>query len=600
MAPESANWRFDPRRCTGIAGRALICLVLWSAAPAWAAEASDAGPAPETFDSASCSSCHAALLDKKVKHALFDSSGCESCHAPKPGGGKCKSEISGGWKLTADDPALCAQCHDMKSKTAMHPAIDSGGCGACHDPHASDNPAHLKQPVTELCYGCHDRKDDKKEVHTALKKGDCIGCHNPHSGEADPLLAKPREQLCFKCHKPEVLLAGASHHAPAVEGQCLACHEPHSSNFKKQTRADGNELCLKCHDAKAKPGPNVPGPALRIDLDKPTSHPALDAAGCQGCHKPHASEQPRLQQKPTAELCYDCHDRKDDQHYVHGAVKLGDCGVCHSPHTTDTKTLLRQDTPAQLCFQCHQDDVTGRESVHKPVRDGNCTACHGPHGAKNPNNLTAGQGKQACYACHKPKDDVKVKHKALERYGCAACHDPHGTANKFQLIKPTNELCQSCHQDKKDGMHVMTFGGSAHKVSGGVDPRRLDRDFSCASCHNPHGSDNPKLFYFGASGTEMCDGCHGDRMGGHPELKDIHNAKRPLTWKPPEPGGSLLPGPDGGAPPALSVPPTHWSLVPPPDAGPPPRGALDTDGGLPSATSPSTGAAPTASLEVVP
>ncbi len=31
----------------------------------------------------------------------------------------------------------------------------------------------------------------------------------------------------------------------------------------------------------------------------------------------------------------------------------------------------------------------------------------------------------------------------------------------------------------------------------------MGRPFSCASCHNPHGSDNPDFFYFGSTAMEL-------------------------------------------------------------------------------------------------
>ena len=137
--------------------------------------------------------------------------------------------------------------------------------------------------------------------------------------------------------------------------------------------------------------------------------------------------------------------------------------------------------------------------------------------------ITGGTGKAVCYSCHQtPVDSGKVKHAALERYGCVGCHDPHGTANRFLLARKTNDLCITCHEAQKDGKHVTSLVPRGHAVGGNLnDPRKPDRPFSCASCHNPHGSDNPRFFYFGATAMESCDLCHGDKTGRHPELKNI-------------------------------------------------------------------------------
>jgi predicted CXXCH cytochrome family protein len=94
-----------------------------------------------------------------------------------------------------------------------------------------------------------------------------------------------------------------------------------------------------------------------------------------------------------------------------------------------------------------------------------------------------------------------------------------------------NEVCGACHAAQKDGRHVTPIVAAGHPVGGELnDPRRPGRDFSCASCHDPHGSDNPRLFYLGATAMESCDGCHGDKSGKRPELKNIiSRAKRPAS-----------------------------------------------------------------------
>ena len=103
---------------------------------------------------------------------------------------------------------------------------------------------------------------------------------------------------------------------------------------------------------------------------------------------------------------------------------------------------------------------------------------------------------------------MKRPHAALARYGCTACHDPHGAPEEGLLLKPVNTLCVSCHAEQKDGTHVTALVPKGHKVAGGRDQHKRGRDFNCVSCHNPHGTDNPKLFYYGTSGKDMCTYCH--------------------------------------------------------------------------------------------
>ena len=263
-------------------------------------------------------------------------------------------------------------------------------------------------------------------------------------------------------------------------------------------------------------------------------HAALKRVDCLGCHDGgHSSDSPKFLKKAPVDLCYGCHERKDKAKFPHSAVILGDCVVCHDPHSSDQPKLVAKATTQETCFQCHADDLTGRKVIHAAAAKG-CDQCHEPHGSANRFGLKAVEGRQGCYKCHKPVDAGKVKHAALERYECTGCHDPHGTGNGALLGLKVNALCTSCHPGQKDGTHVTPVVATGHVIGGALnDPRREGRAFSCASCHNPHGSDNPKLFYYGTSAMQSCDGCHGDKSGGHPEQKNlISRAKRGTTGNP--------------------------------------------------------------------
>jgi predicted CXXCH cytochrome family protein len=439
----------------------------------------------------------------------------------------------------------------------VHGALQKHDCQACHRAAApgekgkcrSKTAQHwtLVRTEPELCYGCHARKDESKSVHTAVRQGSCLSCHEAHASNNPGLLTEPRDKVCFTCHEPEPLFTKPVKHAAVAEGLCLNCHDAHGGNLPNAIKAEsGTAFCLKCHDAKVPPGKGMPGPAYRVDLSKPVVHAALKRTDCLGCHDGgHSGENKKLLKKNVVDLCYGCHERKDKTKFPHSAVVLGDCAVCHDPHSSDQPKLLAKPTIQENCFLCHQDDVTNRKVVHAPVAKG-CDKCHDAHGGMSRNALKIGEGKQGCYKCHKPVDGGRVKHAALERYGCTGCHDPHGTANGALLAKRVNVLCSGCHPDQKDGRHVTSIVAKGHPVGGNLnDPRRPGRDFTCASCHNPHGSDNPRLFYFGTNAMDSCDGCHGDKSGKRPELQNvISRAKRPTRA---EPTGAAGGGGAGGA-----------------------------------------------------
>lgn len=453
-------------------------------------------------------------LSRKRVHNPVRTGDCQDCHV-QTHSSKARA------LLKANPVEVCTKCHDTSGTARQHPVIDQKGCTACHDAHSSDTPSLLVAwPQDQLCYSCHPRKDQRAISHAPVAAGECLTCHDPHSGEAQPLLIEKESALCFGCHPKEEVLHGPELHTPVAEEGCSGCHDPHGGDAPKNLRVTGKAQCLSCHDSKVATGKGVFS-ARSIDTTKRFVHEPFAKDDCQKCHESgHGAKYAKHLRAAPGELCYSCHNRKDDQRFTHGAVTLGDCAVCHSAHSADNPSLLTEPSSSKLCFRCHQDDLTGRAFIHKPAGEGKCGECHDPHGSKYRFNLVASEKNELCERCHAPRAEVKVKHKPLERYGCGACHDPHGTGNPSQLIKPVNELCIGCHERYPDGLHATSMVSGGHVVSGKSDPRRQGRAFTCASCHDPHGSDNDQLFYFG-QGLVMCDGCHGDRTGRNKELKDI-------------------------------------------------------------------------------
>ncbi len=170
----------------------------------------------------------------------------------------------------------------------------------------------------------------------------------------------------------------------------------------------------------------------------------------------------------AASTCYSCHKALTSFPFVHGPSAVWSCLSCHEPQTEPVYSVKKPDT--KVCFGCHierKEEWYGKKYFHGPFTIGNCIICHSPHASENP----------------------------------------------FNLHKPTWDLCTNCHVNEGSGRHIVeaVFGAYFHPTRGKPDPLRKGMELSCASCHNPHASDAPKLWRLNVgSGFELCRKCHTD------------------------------------------------------------------------------------------
>lgn len=141
------------------------------------------------------------------------------------------------------------------------------------------------------------------------------------------------------------------------------------------------------------------------------------------------------------------------------------------------------------CVDCHDDIITDKAVPHQPAVE-NCTNCHKKHPGAVPGEETP---------------------------------DP---ANPLRLKKLGNALCANCH----DGISEADHPVSNHPTERDNDPVYTDKKFGCVSCHNPHGSQMPKLFRYNYSDASAykgvaCAVCHWDMYSG-----GRRKPKRP-DWK---------------------------------------------------------------------
>lgn len=228
--------------------------------------------------------------------------------------------------------------------------------------------------------------------------------------------------------------------------------------------------------------------------------------------------------------CLKCHaGLLKNKPVVHAAVQMG-CPACHTgisdalkvPHKKTTKFAkgLSADQP-EVCFGCHDKEKFTKSKVHPAAQMG-CTACHNPHASAKPKLLSAEVPEQ-CFSCHdKAEFSRKNVHPPVAGGMCLSCHNPHSSPTAGMLVKPHVELCGDCHDQVGKRPHAISgFSQAGHPlgqprttkkgkiIPPPADPKRTGKPFSCASCHNPHSSDSPRLFRYPAKAAmELCTNCH--------------------------------------------------------------------------------------------
>lgn len=220
---------------------------------------------------------------------------------------------------------------------------------------------------------------------------------------------------------------------------------------------------------------------------------------CSFCHTEKDGKSGALKMD-TPELCNQCHEAKDTKKFVHGPVAAGACTACHNPHESDNMKLLRFPNINQLCTSCHMDKgdfLKNTKHIHPPVQD-QCINCHDAHTENFKFQLKADGNKDLCLMCHVEKKEhlasVTHKHGALDRpKKCLECHNPHGSNTPKMLIKETSkDLCLSCHNDTLTQQGSKLVDMDKH-LKDNPDHHGPILWGDCAACHNPHGSDNLRM-----------------------------------------------------------------------------------------------------------
>ncbi len=233
------------------------------------------------------------------------------------------------------------------------------------------------------------------------ERSGCEGCHGPGAkhiaamgGKATIIafsVLSPKETItrCLECHGRDIgksNLRRSSHTLANVA--CTSCHSIHKSATDRFLLAKlERDVCYGCHG-------NVRG-----EFSMPFKHRVNEGfMACSDCHNPHGAFAPswRMGQRPrmveqalgNEEVCIRCHtDKRGPFVFEHASVRVDGCEVCHRPHGSTNPRLLRRPVVFTLCLECHTGfgnfGRTGggerrQTSFHNMAdpRFQNCTACH--------------------------------------------------------------------------------------------------------------------------------------------------------------------------------------------------------------------------------
>jgi DmsE family decaheme c-type cytochrome len=221
-----------------------------------------------TVGAESCRSCHEEIYKtgfERTPHfqtTRKGGMGCESCHGPGAehvAGGGDVSKIIRFERLSREEAsARCLECHGEEMEgshfTSSEHAHAGVGCTDCNSPHHAKGQQFLlvaNQPG--LCYSCHAtvKADFGKPFHHRVNESlvKCTDCHDAHGTTTEKAARSSPEGdvACFKCHADKQGPFVFEHLPVKTEG-CQACHTPHGSTNPRFLRVSQvNLMCLQCH-----------------------------------------------------------------------------------------------------------------------------------------------------------------------------------------------------------------------------------------------------------------------------------------------------------------------------------------------------------------
>jgi predicted CXXCH cytochrome family protein len=299
---------------------------------------------------------------------------------------------------------------------------------------------------------------------------------------------------------------------------CAPCHaEIHEAFFKKNAhkivdtdkrRGWEKNACESCHGPGAKHAESVQA----SDILNPAKQ-AGEAAdtSCLACHRNQATQVGRIHggHARSQVACFLCHpihnvDLKVKLESVESKFRLD------SAQTRNVKTpapahltRTRNDVINSQCAACHANVMAQFNRPHgHPISQGamSCLDCHNPHASPLPKAMLrttarTASNEPACINCHADKrGPFLFEHAPMRLEGCGSCHEPHGSANPRMMTRSeVLNLCLECHSNiANPNRPPSTIGGIAPAIHN-LTQRRWQQ---CTTCHvKIHGSHANREFF---------------------------------------------------------------------------------------------------------
>lgn len=168
------------------------------------------------------------------------------------------------------------------------------------------------------------------------------------------------------------------------------------------------------------------------------------------------------------------------------------CEVCHGPGSVHNAEMLK--APEGKEAEIAKQTMTNPKNLSPQKQAMVCGQCHSvgkdkaghpfPTGFRPGDDLTAvfTDAKPAAAGRNQQFSELLQSPKHYEAgTACESCHDPHGdTKLPHQLLKPVNELCQSCHT--KPDIKSKIADPAKH-----IQDNKGKPDAHCSDCHMPDG-----------------------------------------------------------------------------------------------------------------